>query len=82
MAETETSMTPASRVMPPMPAPTATSGEADREDRGDEGAEHDEQDEERDEEADADVAGAAAPGVEEHGVAAELDPHAGRRRCW
>ena len=72
MAETDTSIVPASSVMAPMPAPTATIDEADRHDGGHEGPEHDHQDEQRDQEPDAHVAGVVL-GVEEHGVAAELD---------
>ena len=51
--------------------------QTDRDDRRDDGAEDDEEHEERDEEPDADVAGAVVLGVEERGVATELDTDAG-----
>ena len=70
-------MVPASRVMAPIPAPTATSERPIGRTAATSGAEHDEQDQQGDEQADGRVAGAAVLGVEEDGVAAELDPQAG-----
>ena len=56
MAETDTSIAPASRVMPPMPAPTATIDRPIGMIAATMRAEHDEQDEQRDQEPDAHVA--------------------------